>query len=119
MLTKALLALVLASAVTSTPARHPWDCIGLAGDEGNYCRAIYHNDFAFCDKIMHEGMKFTCHARTRFDENICAVIEIKKDKKYCFKLVREETKIKNAYAVRSVSEIPYELRPRTAWSFGK
>ena len=119
MLKKPLLALFLTGAVTSTEAGHPWDCIGLASDEGNYCRAIYHNDFFFCDKIVHDGMKFTCHARTRFDENICAVIELKQDKQYCFKLVREETKIKDAYAARLVREIPYELRSRSAWSYGK
>lgn len=118
-LNKIFMTLVLSGTVISAEARHPWDCIGLAGDEGSYCRAIYHNDFSFCEKIISDGMKFTCHARTRFDENICSVIDDKNDRQYCFKLVREETKVKDAYAARTVREIPHELRSRSAWSYGK
>ncbi len=100
-------------------ARHPWDCIGDKGDTGNYCRALYHNDFKFCDAIEHDGIKFTCHARTRFDAKICSVIDNRKDLQYCIKLVRQEIKVKNDYAIQVIRKIPHEYRNPSAWTYGK
>lgn len=118
-LSRSLALLLLALSCAGAVARHPWDCIGLGGDEGNYCRALFHNDKSFCDNISHEGMKFTCHARTRFNKNICAVIDDKKDRNYCLQIVSKEIKIRNEYAIRTVKEIPHEDRISSAWQYGR
>lgn len=96
-------------------ARHPWDCLPHRGDDSNYCAAIAIGDYKYCDLIEHEGKKFTCHARIRFDTNICLVIDNIKDRNYCLNLVRKEIQIKNDYAKRVVREIPAELRDWSGW----
>jgi hypothetical protein len=97
-------------------ARHPWDCMPGEGDGSNYCWALHLNDFTHCDKISHEGMKFTCHARIRLNKEICSVIDSKKDRNYCVRIVSTEMKIRDKI-VRGITKIPPENRPTRAWHY--
>ncbi len=103
----------------SAYARHPWDCPIEGGEQANYCFGINLGEPKFCDRIEHEGMKFTCHARVRFDTNICLVIDNPKDRKYCLNLVRKEIKTREEYSKRVLQALPPEYRDRSAWSYPK
>jgi len=102
--------------LSSAVARHPWDCNPGSNETDFYCFALHFNDFSLCDKISHEGMKFTCHARLRLDKNICTVIDSRQDRNYCFRIVSTELKIRDQM-VRSITTIPPERRPTEAWRY--
>jgi hypothetical protein len=110
---KYLLSILLVVSAESSIARTPGYCAFMAGDDLKYCLALVLPNKDACSEIVSEEKKYTCHARLRYDQNICSVIEDKTGQKRCLELVRKDERLRKRYAIQSVYEVPPEWRDQS------
>jgi hypothetical protein len=95
---KCFLPVLLLFLVESSSARQPGYCTRITGDELKYCLALLNSSKDACSEIASEEKKYTCHARLRYDEDICGVIDDKAGQTRCLELVRKDERLRKRYA---------------------